>query len=301
VALDTTSSEVPRQGPPAFEEEREVDFAAAFRRILERWWLVAAAVAIGAVLGYLASLGGGEVFQAKTTVYLGQPLSPTGGAQIQSLATNPSTVNEIVRSEAVVQDVAGEIDVQPGALRRGISKRSIASADARARQTANPLVEISVRGPWRGETARAANLLAASVVENLSGYVDLKVRTFEEQLAAQDRELEQTDTRLDELQRAAQPLRGGLTNVERLTLLSLIGLAEQRRGQLIEERTATQQLITLAETVERPAQVTEARAVEVPAKSKRSSIIVGALIGLLAGSLAALLWGPLAARRRRTT
>ena len=58
---------------------------------------------VGAVLGVLLSVGGGEVFEAKTLLYLGQPFTPTGGGQIQSLATNPKTVNRIIHSEAALR------------------------------------------------------------------------------------------------------------------------------------------------------------------------------------------------------
>ena len=282
---------------PELEEEREIDFAGLGRTVLSRWWLVAAAVALGALAGYLTSVGGGDVYVARTTIYLGQPLSPTGGSQIQSLATNPATVNEIVRSESVVADVAARVDVPPGRLRQGIATRSIVVADpARRATTANPLVQISVEGPWRGRTADAANLLAELAVQEVSGYVDAKIDALDERLAAQNRELTSIDRRLDEIQRTVAG--GQLTPVERLTTQSLIGFAEQRRGQLLGERTDTEQLLTLAETVERGKQVTEASAARVPAQSPRSAMIVGALVGLLAGLALALLWDRFAGRGR---
>ena len=281
---------------PELDEEQEIDFGRMGRTLLARWWLVAAAVALGAIIGYLTSLGGGDVYVARTTIYLGQPTSPSGNTQIPSLATNPSTVNEIVRSEQVVQDVAREVGVPPGELRAGISTKTVTTTGTTTRQQQNPLVQLAVRGPWRDKTAPAANLLADAVVQEVSGYVDAKVRALETRLDAVNRELESIDERLAELQRAAA--RPGLPNVERLTIVSLMGLSEQRRGQLVEERTDTEQLLTLADEVERSAPINEARAARVPAQSPRSAILVGALIGLLAGIALALLWEPLFGRRR---
>ena len=185
--------------------------------------------------------------------------------------------------------------MRPGRLRQGISTRSIVVTSAAARgDTQNPLVQISVRGPWDGDTtAQAANLLAGEVIQEVSGYVDQKIDSLEERLQAQNRELQVIDRRIDQLSR---PGVEGLSGGERLVLA---GLSEQRRGQLLEERTDTEQLLTLAETVERGKQVTEAQAQEVPAQSPRSSIFVGALIGLIAGIALALLWDPLVGRRRR--
>ena len=284
---------------PELEEEREIDFGRIGRRILARWWLVAAAVALGALIGYLTSVGGGDVFLARTTLYLGQPISPTGSLQIPSLQTNPSTVNEIVRSDAVIRDVARQIGVRPGELRRGVSSRTItATGTATARQQQqNPLVQISVRGPWGARTAEAANLLAAAVVEEVSGYVDVKVGALEDRLESQQRQLGEIDSRIEQLQAAAA--RPSLSETNRLIFLTLQSLAEQRRGILIEDRTETEQLITLAEEVERAGQVTEAAASRVPAQSPRTSILAGAILGLIVGIAAALLWEPIARRRRR--
>lgn len=280
------------------EAEREIDFGRVGRTVLARWWLLAAAVAVGAIAGYLASLGGGDVYIARTTLYLGQPTSPSGNAQVQSRATNPAIVNEIVRSESTVREVAQEVGVQAGRLRNGIATRPLAAAaGTTARQGQNPLVQISVRGPWRDETARAANLLADAVVAEVSGYVDAKVSALEDRLDSQNRQLEDIERRIEAHER--ELARARLTGLEELTLLNLMGLAEQRRGILIEDRTDTEQLLTLAEEVERASQVSEAAAVRVPAQSQRSSIVVGALIGLLAGLALALAWDPLFGRRGR--
>lgn len=298
-----TEHEPPRAvGDPLaeLEAEREIDFGKLGRSIAARWWLLAAAVAVGAIAGYLASLGGGDVYVARTTLYLGQPTSPSGNAQVQSRATNPSIVSEVVRSESTVREVAREVGVDPGRLRGGIATRTVAPAPQTAvRQGQNPLVQISVRGPWREESARAANLLADAVITEVSGYVDAKVNALEDRLTSQNRQLQEIDRRIEAHERAlAQP---GLSDLQELTLLNLMGLAEQRRGLLIEDRTDTEQLLTLAEEVERASQVSEAAAVKVPAQSPRSSVLVGALIGLLAGLALALAWEPLFGRRSRRT
>ena len=53
-------------------------------------------------------------------------------------------------------------------------------------------------------------------------------------------------------------------------------------------------------SVEQSRVVEEAAAVKTTARSSRTSLLVGALIGLLIGAVAALVWEPIAARRRRT-
>jgi capsular polysaccharide biosynthesis protein len=286
-----------RRTAPELDDEREIDFGRIGRSILDRWWLVLAAVVLGAVVGYLTSVESGDVYVARTTIYLGQPLSPTGNAQIQSLATNPATVTEIIRSDEVVQKVAEDLDLKPGALRNGISTRQItvAGVSATSRANTNPLVQISVRGPWKGDTtAQAANALAEEVVTRVSEYVDVKAKALQERLDSENHELETIDSKIDKLNELAA---AGGPNAD--TDLILASLAEQRRGQLVEDKTDTETLLTLAKNVERGKQVTQARALKVPAQSSRSSIVVGALIGLLLGIVAALLWTPVVRRVRR--
>jgi uncharacterized protein involved in exopolysaccharide biosynthesis len=87
--------------------------------------------------------------------------------------------------------------------------------------------------------------------------------------------------------------------VERLVVLGQLDVSEQRRGQLLEQRATTQQLLTLAQDVERGRVVTEAAPVRVAARSRTSSVVVGALLGLLVGVLAALAWPAVARRLKR--
>jgi capsular polysaccharide biosynthesis protein len=287
-----------RRTAPELDDEREIDFGRIGRSILARWWLVLAAVILGAVIGYATSVGSGDVYRARTTIYLGQPLSGTGTSQIQSLATNPATVSEIVRSDEVVSEVAAEVGVKPGALRRGISTRQIvpAGTSAASRANTNPLVEISVRGPWKGDTtAQAANALADETVNRVSEYVDVKAKALQERLDSTNRELGSIDTKIDKLNTLAA---AGGPNAD--TNLILASLAEQRRGQLVEDKTDTEILLTLAKNVERGKQVTKAVAVKVPAQSRNSAVVVGALIGLLIGLVLALLWTPVMGRVRRS-
>ena len=285
-----------RRSASELDDEREIDFGRIGRTILARWWLVLAAVVVGAVIGYFTSLESGDAYVARTTVYLGQPLSPPGTTQIQSLATNPATVSEIVRSDEVVNKVAEDLGIPPGKLRRGITTRQIvpAGTTAASRASSNPLVQISVRGPWEGDTtADAANALAEEVVTRVSTYADAKAKSLEQQLDSQNQELELIDARIDQFNQTAAE--GG---PDANTSLILASLAEERRGLLIESKTETEALLTLAQTVERGEQVTLADASRVPAQNSKSAILVGALIGFLVGLVLALLWAPVVGRIR---
>ena len=278
------------------DAEREVDLAHYGWAILSRWWLVLAALAAGALIGWLVSLGGGDVYQAKATVYPGQPLTPTSASQIQSLQTNPSTINQIVKSESVVRSVSDQVGVSPNELRSGISTKAVSGAVARTGQT--QLVEVSVRGPWRRQSAEAANLLATTAVERVSAYPNAKISQLTQLLESLDDQLASVDLAIE---RYREGLTTGteLASAERLVLVGLLSGAQQQRGQLIEQRTQTQLSLSLAEDVERGQIVTRATASKVAARSSRSSIVVGAVIGLVVGLVLALLWDPVRRRLHR--
>jgi uncharacterized protein involved in exopolysaccharide biosynthesis len=291
----TTETRQRRPVPPELDAEQEVDLGRYASSVAARWWLPLLGLVVGVVIGYLVSLGGGQVYKAEALLYLGQPFSPSGTSPVQSLATNPRTVGEIVRSDAALQRAARASGLSVSKLRGHVSTQTLSGTTPRAGTT--PLVEISVQGESRGGVARAANALARVVVEDVSGYVDVKVETFERQLAGYDDALASIGRRLSQLNATIQA--ANLDPLEELVLVSQIDNAEQRRGQLLDRQAQTQQQLALARNVEASRVVEPALATKTTAQSRRNSIIVAGAIGLLLGLVAALAWDGLVARLRR--
>ena len=152
-------SEVRRRDGVDLDAEREVDLRSAWTRISERWWLPLGGLVLGAILGVLVAVGSGDVYRAEALLYLGQPFTPAGGGQLQSLQTNPKTVSEIVRSEAAIRVAANAADMQPGALRGNVTSTAVVQPGQVARNF-TPLVEIEVRGPTKVKAEKAANSFA---------------------------------------------------------------------------------------------------------------------------------------------
>ena len=281
---------------PELDAEREVDLARWWWAIVARWWLVAIGIAVGILIGYLVSLGGGRVFRATATIYMGQPLSPNANTQIQGLPTNPSVVGQIVKSDAVVRSVAAEVDVDPEELAAGISNRAVSGAVTRVGQT--QLVEVTVRGPWRRQTTEAANLLADQVVDRVATYAGAKIDLLEAQLAGAQSQLETLDEQIDGYRQAAED--PSLSGTERLVAIGLLGDAQEERGRVQDQVTQIELSLALARDVEHARVVTPASATRVAARSRGSSLVVGAVVGLLAGVLAALAWDAVRTRLGRS-
>src|SRR5437588_315737 len=105
---------------PDLEAEQELDLGSLWASIVARWWLPVAGLVAGAVLGYIVALGGGATYQAEATVYLGQPLSPSGGAQVQGLATKISSMRaEIAADESEIASIDTRLAVYDKAAQSG--------------------------------------------------------------------------------------------------------------------------------------------------------------------------------------
>jgi len=288
--------------PPDLEGEQEVDLASAWQRIKLRRWLPVIGLVVGAIVGLLLAFSGGQVWRAETIVYLGQPFAPLGGGQIQSLATNPRTVSDVVRSQAVVEAAAEAAGIPAGKLRSSISTKEL-TAVGQARGI-NPLMEISVKASAKARAEEAADFLAKRVVEDVSVYVREKVSLLERQVEVSERQLAAVEARITQAQEQQDELlqNSGLAPVERLLLSqnlnAVITTADARRSALQDDLFEANQLLNLAQSVESSRVVATARAVKTTARSSRTSIIIGALIGLVIGVIAALVAEPILARRR---
>jgi hypothetical protein len=287
--------------PPDPDAEREVDIRSAWARITVRWWLPVAGLVIGAVLGVLVSVGGGEVFRATTLLYLGQPFTTSGGGQIQSLATNPKTVNRIIHSEAALRRAAAASGLTVGQLRGNVSSQAIVTAGQG--KNVSPLVEITVDAPTADQAEKAADSLAESVVGVVSIYVDQKIKLLDRQIVASNTELEKLDARVSEAVKQQQAVLADKTisPTEKLIAISIynntISFSEQRRGTVQQELFQNQQLLSLAENVEVSKIVQPAAATKTTATSRRNAAAIGGLIGLLLGALAASIADPFLQRR----
>lgn len=284
-----------------YDAEQEIDLRSLWERLALRWWLPVGGLALGLVIGILLALAGGTVYRAETLIFLGQPFTPQGGGQIQSLATNPRTVAEIVRSEAAIRAAARASGLRPGQLRGRVATEAITSPGQT--RTTTPLVQIAVVADGPRKAERAADALAARVLARVSSYVEDKIAVLKEQIASDESQIAEINKRLAVAQQQqAQVLADKSLSIGERTLFvtslnSTLAAGEQRRGTLQEDLLQARQLLSLAEKVERSHVVEPAAAFKTSARGGRTAAVVGGLIGLLVGVLAALAAEPVLARR----
>ncbi|HVH51062.1 MAG TPA: hypothetical protein VM690_02875, partial [Gaiellaceae bacterium] len=170
-----------------------------------------------------------------------------------------------------------------GTFRSGISTKPISGNISKNGQ--NPLVALTVRVPTRTFAACVANGLAREVVDRISGYATSKIESFRNEISDDEKAIAAIET--------------GISSPSVATTDKLL-LQVQLRTLQLDQNTAGQ-LLHQAIAVEKPSIVTPASPARVTARSRRNSVVVAGLIGLILGGLAALLWDPVAkavARRR---
>jgi hypothetical protein len=277
--------------------EQEVDFGRYASQIAAKWWLPVAGFVLGALIGIGLAKGGHPVYTARATIYLGQPIAVIGNGQLQALATNPSSVREAVRADSSIAIASHRSKIEASELRGAVSTQAVAGSLAKLGQT--PLVTVIVTvNPSRPKSVKpklwkprkavaiATQTLAEIAVKTVSGYATAKGDILAKVAAANKRELDAIDRRIDEINKAIAGSQ--LSETDKLVLLTAANLAEQRRATLADEQLQSKLLLTQLNQVELPKIVTPAHAVKTTARSARNSAIVGALLGLLLGAIAAL-------------
>lgn len=286
-----------REAPDLAEldDEREVDLRKYWNAIVARWWLPVLGLVAGLIVGYLFTLGGNQVYTATSTLYLGQPYagnSPIPGG----LATNPAYVNQKIHSPLVARIASNASGMRSGEIRNNISSSTTGVAKGSAARTGSiPLVEITLTGAAPKKVQAALLSVSNQIINQLSGYVDTQISGYQELLTSLNAQIASNQTRIADL-KAALAGAGDLSPIDRLLIVTQLDNAIQQNGTLVQNKTLTQQQLSLAEDIQKPQYVDQPIPTKTTARSTRNSMLVGGAIGLIVGIIAALLWGPVSRR-----
>jgi uncharacterized protein involved in exopolysaccharide biosynthesis len=277
------------------DEEREVDLRSYWNALVVRWWLPVIGLVAGLIVGYLFTLGGNQVYQATALVSLGTPYS--GTSPIQGLPTNTTYVDKLVHSEVAARIAAAKAGLRPGQVRNNVSSKAVSAGRGTLRVGQTPLYEITLTGPVPRKVQIATTSLADQIINQLSPYVDTKISGYETLLSSLNAQLELNRLRITTLRRTLANSRN-LSQLDQLVIITQLDNAVQQSGTLTENKTNTEQQLSLAKDIEKPKIIAPAVPTKTTARSARNSMLVGGAIGLILGIIAALLWAPVARRVR---
>jgi hypothetical protein len=288
-------------------DDVEIALGVYVRRVVRRWWVVAAAIVVAIAIAVAGSSSGHTKYRAQTLISIGTPFTATGGAAITSaFCTSPVAPATLIKQDAIREAAERKAGLEPGALKGHASSQPVPGAVTKLNFT--PAVNIIVQGPFTGTTtARAADALAEGVQAACSQYALKRAQTTQRRL---DRELnEQADLsrRLDQAQTLLDKVQSdsGLSATNRLLAATVAGNTlsniVQRQNQLDQFIGDDQALLQQVKYVELTQIITRAKASKVTAGGSNASlgvaIVLGALIGI---ALALLSYVVLPARRRET-
>ena len=277
------------------DAEREVDLRRHWDALAARWWLPAAGLVAGLIVGYLLTLGGNQVYEATALVSLGTPYS--GTSPIQGLPTNATYVDKLVHSEYAARIAAAKANLRPGQVRNNVSTKAVSGAKGALKAGQTPLYEISLTGAVPRKVRAATLSLSNQVISQLSGYVDTKISGYETLLASLNAQLDTNRLRIKSLRRTIASAKG-LSQLDQLLLFTQLDNAVQTSGTLLQSKTTTESSLTLAKDVELPRIIAPPVPTKTTARSTRNSMLVGGVIGLILGIIAALVAEPVLRRVR---
>jgi uncharacterized protein involved in exopolysaccharide biosynthesis len=265
--------------------ERGVDLPRWRRALVSLWWLPVSGLVIGAVIGALYSFTGSTTYKAAALISLGQPTSP-GGSLVQGFGSNPRAVQQIVSSADAQAQATAQAGLGSSALRGRVSVAEVGTAATAGRAT--PLISLAVTGSNQRKTEDAANALARIVVQKTTAdYVGTKIRTYTTTLRSVNEQLGSVKDRIAVIDKAIAASKN-LDPLQRLVIVSQEDNAETRLGNLISQQEILQQQLAFATQIESAQIVDRARAVKAAAHSRKTSVVIGALIGLIVGAVVAI-------------
>jgi len=168
------------------------------------------------------------------------------------------------------------------AERLGISTKAVTGYLSKSGQS--PLVQLSVQAKKRTISECAANHLALIARDKLGTFAKGKIASFSSEIATDNQYI--------------KALQQAITSATVSTTDKLI-LQTQLRSYQQDKVSSTLQLLQ-AKEVEKPRIVTGAAAQKITARSRRNTVVIAALIGLILGAIAALLWDSVVPRLRPT-
>ena len=305
-------SAAPPDQPPA-QEVRVSEYA---RRALSRWYVIVLAVivAVGLVVLQGANKAKGQV-DATATVYMGQPVTPGGGALFANPPyANLSAVTKLITSSGArtiaataANAVPGKTTIEASSLNGKVTAHQISaggSSTAGKPTTGPAYYSIEAQGPWSThQVSVIANTLAGIVVHKANAYVSAKTAALKAEIATGQASIVHSRRRSRPTRR--RPRRWPRARVpipprRRCSQRCSPGLGRHHRHDrdpgtafakpaVARERRSTSKPRSIANF---------AAGHSVTAQHKRSSLIVAAVAGLIIGTLLALAWDALRRRQK---
>ena len=278
------------------DEEREIDLRRWVDALLSRWWIMVLGLVIGVVVGVLFTIGSKSSYTAAALIARGQAFSPGGGSSVLTYLSNPAAVNTLANSEEALRYASAKSGLSVGELQGHVLSSTVNALGQAQPETGSILMQVAVTNKRPKKAEDAANALAEFIkLKTASGYVQQSIDIYKTRIANYDLRLKTLQTRINALNKTLSTSHN-LSALDQLVIASQLDSAEAAYGQTLDSQTTNEQLLTLAQQVEQTQIIQSAKAEKTTARSRRNSVVVGGVIGVLIGAIVAIVVG-LRARR----
>ena len=279
------------------------------RRAAKRWYVIVFAVVAALLLVFLHGVSAAtKQSSAAASVYLGQPFGPGGSSVlVGSPLSNPTISITYVTASQQIDAAAKAAGIDHSNLRSHVSVLASGGAGTGAKATAAsgpPTITITVEGPWtKRKVQTAANTLAQALIGFANRYTTVKAKLISQRIVIEKSQLkafteaeQQAHKNIDLIDASnAQPLDKVAAESP---FVSDLETAASQIGSLTENLTNDQVSLVAARDIESASFISRASGTRVSAATRRHSLIIAAIIGLIIGIGLALAWESLRMRPR---
>ena len=162
-----------------------------------------------------------------------------------------------------------------------------------------PIMYLTLTGPKAGKTQIATNALARLLVQQFHPYASKKILYLTRDINRDKSQLAEVNSRLKTLQLTQTRLATSAANVQLVANYNvLVSSAADQRGVLQTDLTSAQTTLAAAQDIEQAKIEAPAISANTGGPSRRSGVVIGAIIGFVLGLLAAIFWEPIATQVR---
>jgi hypothetical protein len=245
---------------------------------------------------------------ATASVYLGQPFGPGGSSVLANTPlSNPTISITYVTAPQQIKAAAKAAGIDHRNLRSHVSVLSSGGGATGAKAVTGggaPTITITVEGPWTKQKVEvAANTLAQQLITFANRYTTLKAKLINHRIAIEQAQIKT----FTEAEQQAQKNIKAIDNSSALPLdkvaaespfVSDLETAASQIGSLTANLTNDQVSLVAAHDIESASFISRATGHGVSAATRRHSLIIAAIIGLIVGIGLALAWESLRMRPR---
>jgi len=267
--------------------DREITLRDYGRVLWSGRWLIVASTLIAALVGLLLTFLTTTTYTAKAELYLGQATS-VSGTPVSTPTTNPATAPSALTGDRLVNQVARELGVTPGRVRRGVT---LTAPRAPGGSVGNQptVATITFEDESRDLARRGANAYAEAVLAQAKTSSAQLITTYEDAVTQAQSDVDRLQVELARYREELLQTPGGdrglalqtaLFSAQSQLSLSQTELSEQQLNLVKERQIGQPAIISLAESPSSSSSL----------PNRARTVILAAVIGLIVGVLVTFVW-----------